>query len=101
MKKFQLRALVLPSFLLICCAVLFSFTRPSGGDHFTIYLNDKLVLKQYLHDVKKVPAIQLLQTSAGDKVEVNYSHCGQTGRNRFITISDDQNRPLKVYQFQD
>lgn len=102
MKRIQWKALTFPALLLVFCSALYSFSPfAGGGDRIMIYLNDKLVLRQDLHDIKKVPGLQLLQTSATDKVDVYYSHCGHNGKDRYITIRNDQNQPLKVYQYPD
>ena len=50
---------------------------------------------------KSVKNLQLQPGSTGDKVEVVYSHCGQIGKNRSITIKDDNNKALKTWEFTD
>ena len=81
--------------------VLFSFSGNWGGDSFQIYINKKLVLKEYVHDSKGVKSFQMDKASYDDQVDVYYSHCGQVGKNRSITIKDGNNRLLKELHFAD
>lgn len=102
MKQNNSRSLVTSSLLIALCATIFSFsTAKNGGDSFEIYLNGKLVLQQALYNNKEVKSLQLTQSSENDKVDIYYSHCGQTGKNRTITIKDGQNRLLKEWHFAD
>jgi hypothetical protein len=39
--------------------------------------------------------------SANDKLNIYYRHCGQVGTDRYITIKDGNDRPLKVWKFAD
>lgn len=87
--------------LLMTCATLFSFSSLPGGDSFEIYVNKKLVIQQYVTQMTAVKNISLYQNKDNDKIDVVYSHCGQTGRDRKITIKDGQNRILKQLNFAD
>ena len=89
------------SLLILFCATLFSFSSKKGGDSFEVWLNGKRVLQQYVHVAKGIQTLQFAQASGNDKLDIYYSHCGQTGKNRYITIKDENNRPLKVWKFAD
>lgn len=89
------------SVLLLVCATLFSFSSRKGGDSFEIVLNGKKVLQQFVYASKGVQTIQLTQTSDNDKVDIYYSHCGQVGKNRYITIKNEKDQPIKVWKFTD
>jgi hypothetical protein len=96
------RPLAIRSLVLVAlCAILFSFTEKLGGDSYTIYLNDRLLLKEYVHDIKNVKSISLSESSANDVLKINYSHCGKIGVARNISIKDAQNKILKTWTFQD
>ena len=41
------------------------------------------------------------KASYDDQIEVYYSHCGQVGKSRSITIKDENNRLLKELHFAD
>lgn len=87
------------SLLLVACATLLSFTSKRGGDSFEILLNGKRVLQQFVYASKGVQTIQLAQTSENDKLDIYYSHCGQVGKDRYITVKDEKDQPLKVWKF--
>jgi len=72
-----------------------------GGDSFTIYLNDKLLLKEYVYNTQGIKNLQLDQRSYNDQLNIYYNHCGQTGTDRSITLKDGQNRILKEWHFPD
>jgi hypothetical protein len=95
-KSFAVKAL----FAFICVA-LFSFSSKMGGDSFEIWLNGKKVLQQFVYASKGVQTLHINSASANDKMELYYSHCGQVGTSRYITIKDESNRPVKVWKFAD
>ena len=82
-------------------ALLFSFSGKWGGDSFQIYINKKLVLKEYVHDAKGTKSFQLDKSTYDDQIDVYYSHCGQVGKNRSITLRDENNRLVKELHFAD
>ena len=84
------------------CAVLFSFSSaPGGGEGFEIYLNNKVVLQQFGSNMNTVKTLKLDQASANDEISVRYHHCGRVGKNRIITIKDEQDKVLKQWKFSD
>jgi hypothetical protein len=95
------KLIAVKSLLILFSAALFSFSVKKGGDSFEVWLNGKRVLQQYVHVAKGVQTLHLTQTSDNDKLDIYYSHCGQTGKSRYITIKDEKNRPLKVWKFND
>lgn len=95
------KAIAVKSLLVLVCAALFSFTSKFGSDSFEVWLNGKRILQQYVHVSKGVQTLQLASASDKDKLDIYYSHCGHIGTNRYITIKDVKNRPLKVWKFTD
>ena len=89
------------SILLVLCLGLFSFSSKRGGDSFQIWLNGKMLLQQFVLVSKGVETIQLTSSSESDRLEIVYNHCGQTGTSRYITIKDENDKPLKVWEFAD
>ena len=87
--------------VLFASVALFSFGRTKGGEGFEIYLNSKLLVQQFGKDVNTVKTIQLEQASANDELSIRYYHCGQAGKNRTVTIKDEQNKTLKEWHFAD
>jgi len=86
---------------MLICLSLFSFTSKFGGDSFEVRLNGKRILQQFVHVSKGVQTLHLANASANDRLDIYYSHCGQTGTNRLITVKDEKDRPLKVWKFTD
>ena len=99
--KSHSKLIVAKSLLILICATLFSFSSKRGGDSFEIVLNGKRVLQQFVYASKGVQTIQLTQTSDNDKLDIYYSHCGQVGKNRYITIKNEKDQPIKVWKFAD
>lgn len=80
---------------------LSAFSGNMGGDSFTIYLNDKLLLQQFVYREEGVKSLQLDQASPNDQLMIYYSHCGKSGTGRSIILKDAQNRTLKEWHFAD
>jgi hypothetical protein len=81
--------------------LLFSFSSRWGGDSFQIYLNKKLVVKEFVHLANGTKSVQMNRASYDDQVDIYYSHCGQVGKSRTITIKDENNKLLKQLHFSD
>lgn len=82
-------------------AVLSSFSGNWGGDSYRVFVNNKLVLEQYVLVSKGVKNIQLNQLAPTDEIAVYYSHCGVSGKARNISIRDEKNKVLKEWKFAD
>lgn len=82
-------------------AVLSSFSGNWGGDSYRVFVNNKLVLEEYVYNMKGVKSIHLNQLAPNDEIAVYYSHCGVSGKARNITIRDEKNKVLKEFKFAD
>lgn len=89
---------VFASLFLAFSAMLFSFSSPRGGDSFEVYINNKLVLQQFIARDKEVKNI-VLQNNPNDQIRISYSHCGTVGKDRSLIVKDDQNKVLKEWHF--
>ncbi len=83
------------------CTALFSFAPKPGGEGFEIFLNNKLLVQRFGSEINNANTLQLSSTAATDQLVIKYYHCGKTGKNRIVTIKDDQNRVLKEFKFTD
>jgi hypothetical protein len=81
--------------------LLSAFSGRMGGDSFTIYLNNRLVLQQYVTREEGTKNLQLDQRDYNDQLIINYNHCGQVGTDRTIVLKDGQNKLLKEWRFAD
>ncbi len=94
--------LLKPLTLVLLCAGSLSFAAFAGGDSYEIYLNNKLIQKQYVHDPSfALMNLQLDKANVNDNLVVRYSHCGVTGKGRSIVIKDGQDNILKEWKFAD
>lgn len=87
--------------ILAICATLSAFTVKPGGEAFEIYLNNQLVLQRHGSNMDDIKSIRLNQSSANEKLSIKYNHCGKVGKNRHITISNGQDKILKVIKYPD
>jgi|SRR5436190_3507646 len=87
--------------LVATAAALLSFSLNFGGEGYEILLNGKVLLQSFGKDINTVKNLQLSQVSANDRLTVRYHHCGQVGKNRVITIKDEQDKILKQWRYKD
>jgi hypothetical protein len=73
----------------------------AGTDSYRIYLNNKLILQQYVSRSLDLKSLPLSEANANDKLVIYYNHCGATGRSRSIAVKDENGVVLKEWKFQD
>lgn len=95
------RSISLGSLLFIFSLGIFSFSVNRGGDSFTIYLNDKLILQQFIYADKSVKHLSLSEARPGDELRVHFSHCGAAGKRRTLTLFSQTNEVVKKLHFAD
>ena len=78
---------------------LFAFNVKAGVDSYKIYLNNKLILEQFVNKPLNIKSLQLDKANATDKLVIFYSHCGVIGKERSIAIKDDEGKILKEWKF--
>jgi hypothetical protein len=102
LQKINTRLLAIRSLVLTAlCATLFAFSVSPGGDSFSVYIDNTLLLDQHVSRNEATKTIPLNENSGGEMLKVYYSHCGKVGTGRDITIRDGQNKPLKTWNFPD
>lgn len=111
MKKSNYQPAILLVLLIALSGVLFSFSVKTaetflvktnfGGEGFEVYLNDKLVIQQYGEKMNQVKTLQLDQRVSNGQLAIRYYHCGRPGKDRTVTIKDEQNVVLKQWRFGD
>jgi hypothetical protein len=77
---------------------LLSFV-PAGGDKCEIYINNRLVVENYISHSSGTKTVTLFPGNYNNKIDIYYSHCGTIGTNRTLTVKDAQNRILKKWDF--
>jgi hypothetical protein len=80
---------------------LSSFSNNIGGDTYEVRLNGKLLLRQLVWNQTSVPDLSLDPKTSEDNLAVYYSHCGQPGKGRSLSIQDEKHSILKEWRFDD
>ena len=75
------------------------FSVKPGGDFYRIFLNDKLVVEQFLTEPKGVPPLLLSASKGNDQLFIHFSHCGVSGKDRTISLTDEKGKTVKVWKF--
>jgi hypothetical protein len=76
-----------------------SFSPPDGGDVFEVYVGDKFQFRQIVHSDKSVKEFVITPADYREMLNIKYSHCGVTGKNRVITLRNAQDKILKRWNF--
>lgn len=87
--------------LIAISTTLSSFSFNRGGDKMEIYINNKLVVEHFISHTKGSKTVTLYPGNYTNKVDVYYSHCGQTGKSRSLIVKDKENKIIKKWQFPD
>ena len=86
-------------FILFSCV---ANSAKAGLDSYEIYLNDKLILKQYVNEPLKLASLQLTQSNINDRLVIHYSQCNmpdKIGKGRSISVKDSKGKILKEWKF--
>lgn len=84
-------------FIAALCASLLSFT--FGGDSYTIHLNNRKVADHYVFSKAAVPSLVLTSADKNAQLSVYYSECGKIGKERVLTLKNDEQKILKTWNF--
>lgn len=90
--------------LITLCFTAFSFTTKFGLDSYEFYLNNKLILKQYVNQPLNLRVLQLSKANENDQLSIRYTHCtikDGTGTARTIAIKDEKGNTLQKWVFAD
>jgi len=80
---------------------LFATAAVAGVDSYQIYLNNKLIMKQYVTQPLTLESLPLDNAGPNDVLVIYYNHCGATGKGRTISIKDTRGALLKEWKFAD
>ncbi len=81
------------------CTMLVSFSSRPGAHSFQVYLDNKLVIEQYVNSKMDAPKLRLDPSENHNQLIVKYSECGRTVTGRMLSIKDDHNKVLKEWRF--
>jgi hypothetical protein len=71
-----------------------------GAHSVKVYLDDKLVIEQYINFKSDAPKMTLDAAEKYSNLIVRYSECGRTVTGRALTLKDDHNKVLKEWHFE-
>ncbi|MDR6942504.1 hypothetical protein [Mucilaginibacter pocheonensis] len=79
----------------------FGFTTKFGLDGYEIYLNSKLILKQYVNQPLSLRVLRLDNANDKDQLRIVYKHCKVpgAGTDRSIALKDEKGNTLKKWTF--
>jgi hypothetical protein len=78
-----------------------SFSGPSGGDYYKVFLNNKLITEQFLTRAVSIRTLSLTASNSNDRLTVYYSHCGTSGKERTVSVRNHSGNVLKEWKFAD
>lgn len=79
--------------LMICCMSAFA-----GGEYYQVYLNKKLLFVKHISEPVSVMNL-LNKTTPSDVLVIQYSHCGQRGKDRHVSLKDEKGNVVKDWAF--
>lgn len=92
---------VIAAFAVVSLSAL-SLNAKAGGDHFKVYLNNKLIIEQYMGNrTFTLQQLQLDKVNVNDKLTFHYSHCGEIGKSRKIAVTDAKGKIIREWKFAD
>jgi hypothetical protein len=87
--------------LALLLAVTCSLSAKAGGEYYRIFLNNKLILERHESEALNLRDLPIQDAAATDQLVIYYSHCGQVGKNRVITVRDDAGKIVKQWKYAD
>jgi hypothetical protein len=94
--------LLVAAFSVLLCGT--AFTAKAGLDSYEIYLNNKLILKQYVNQPLTLESLGLDQNNIKDQLVIHYAQCNmpdKLGKGRSILIKDAKGNIIKKWNFAD
>jgi hypothetical protein len=105
MKTINAKTVLTSTFLAVAVGlVTMSFSLKLGLDAYEIYLNDKLILKQFVNQPLNLRTLQLDRSSPEDLLWIKYTHCAiksGSGSGRTLVLKDEKGHMLKEWKFAD
>ncbi|MXV51146.1 hypothetical protein GS399_09210 [Pedobacter sp. HMF7647] len=104
MKKIRIyRAFALLFMLITVSFTTTGFTKMFGLDSYEIYLNNKLLLKQYVNQPLNLRVLQLDKAQENGQLQIVYTHCmnKSAGTGRSLALKDESGHVLRKWTFAD
>lgn len=101
MRPSNLRSAATTLLVVLASVVMSSFAPKPGSASYEVYLNNQLLMKEYLHGRKEAPTLPLNVSSAQDEFSLTFNNCGKVDTSRKISLKDEQDATLKEWTFAD
>lgn len=87
--------------LLVLSLAVMAFTPMRGLDSYEVFLNDKLIMKQFVNQPLNLRMLQLEKAQAQDQLSIRYTHCTikGAGSDRTLVLKDEAGHVLKKWEF--
>lgn len=79
-----------------------AFKANAGLDSYSIYLNDKLLIKQYVNQPLTLESLGLNHSNINDRLVIHYEQCNapnKLGKSRSISVKDSKGNLIKKWNF--
>lgn len=85
----------------ILCLAMMAFSPMRGLDSYEVFLNDKLIMKNFVNQPLNLRMLQLDQAKPEDQLSIRYTHCTfkGAGSNRTLVLKDEAGHILKEWVF--
>jgi hypothetical protein len=86
---------------IVLCLAALAFTPKRGLDSYEIYLNEKLIMKQFVNQALDLRVLQLEKAQVQDALSIRYVHCNikGPGSSRTLVLKDEQGHVLRLWDF--
>lgn len=102
MEKVTIKIVIAYSIVgIILCFAAMAFTPKRGLDSYEIYLNEKLIMKQFVNQALDLRILQLEKAQDQDELSIRYVHCNikGAGSSRTLVLKDEQGHVLRQWNF--
>jgi len=105
--NYMLPAFLKQKLLVVLLSSIFcfsAFTAKAGLDSYSIYLNNKLLVKQYVNEPLSLDNLGLTASNINDRLVIHYSQCNapnNLGKSRSILVKDAKGNTVKKWNFAD
>lgn len=98
------RAMVKATIFTFLLTTVFAVKAYAGLDGYSIYLNNKLLVKQTVNQPLSLKSLQLDQSNKNDQLIIRYDQCNtltKVGKGRSLVVKDEKGNVIKEWKFAD
>lgn len=98
----RMKTLAVKPVVALLFAGILCMSAATGVDSFEIYLNNKLLMRHMLTEPLTLKTLRLMEANTNDQLKIVFTQChapNKTGKNRKITLMDEQGAVVKEWKF--